>query len=234
MRPSERFLVQHEALTRRFFLQLGAGSAAALAIGSQRASGEAPSPALAEAINKLESFFTAPDAFQDVSRGDPIPHELPDDRKSAAGLTRDTWRLEIVADAEHPAAVRRPFSQADGTALDFAGLMKLAETRAVKFAKVMTCLNIGCPLGMGIWEGVPLRDLIWLTRPGDDVRRVFYYGFHNDKPEQMFRSSLSIGRVFEDPFDLPPVIACYKLNGQWLTSERGGTVRIVVPEANGT
>ncbi len=234
MRPSRRFLVQHEMLTRRYFLQLGAGgAAAALACGPQQASGESPSQALSDAINKLESFFTAPDAFQDVSRGDPLPHALPDDQKSAVGLTRDTWRLEIVADAEHPAAVRKPFSHADGTALDFSGLMKLAETHAVKFAKVMTCLNIGCPLGMGIWEGVPLRELIWLTRPGDDVRRVFYYGFHNDKPEQMFRSSLPIGRVFEDTFDLPPVIACYKLNGQWLTSERGGPVRIVVPEAYG-
>src|SRR5689334_24740256 len=25
--------------------------------------------------------------------------------------------------------------------------------------------------------------------------------------------------------DLPPVIVCYKLNGQWLDSERGGPVR---------
>jgi DMSO/TMAO reductase YedYZ molybdopterin-dependent catalytic subunit len=29
------------------------------------------------------------------------------------------------------------------------------------------------------------------------------------------------------------VILCYKLNGQWLTSERGGPVRIVVPEDYG-
>jgi hypothetical protein len=37
----------------------------------------------------------------------------------------------------------------------------------------------------------------------------------------------------EDPYDLPPVIVCYKLNGQWLTAERGGPVRMVVPEAYG-
>jgi DMSO/TMAO reductase YedYZ molybdopterin-dependent catalytic subunit len=98
---------------------------------------------------------------------------------------------------------------------------------------VMTCLNIGCPLGMGIWEGVPLRELVWMTRPRENLRRVFYYGYHNDDPKQMFRSSLAIGRVLEDPFDLPPVIVCYKLNGEWLTSERGGPVRIVVPEAYG-
>jgi DMSO/TMAO reductase YedYZ molybdopterin-dependent catalytic subunit len=49
----------------------------------------------------------------------------------------------------------------------------------------------------------------------------------------MFRSSLPIGRVLEDPYDLPPVILCYKLNGEWLSPERGGPVRMVVPEAYG-
>ena len=85
----------------------------------------------------------------------------------------------------------------------------------------MTCLNIGCPLGMGIWEGVPLRTLVWLTQPKENLRRVFYYGYHNDDPKQMFRSSLPVGRVLEDFDDLPPVIVCYKLNGEWLTPERG-------------
>ena len=80
---------------------------------------------------------------------------------------------------------------------------------------------------------MPLREVVWLTQPREDMRRVFYYGYHNDDPEQMFRSSLPIGRVLEDPYDLPPVILCYKLNGEWLDSERGGPVRVVVPEAYG-
>ena len=111
--------------------------------------------------------------------------------------------------------------------------MRLAETKAVRFAKVMTCLNLGCPLGTGIWEGVPLRDVLWLTQPVENLRRVFYYGYHNDEPSQMFRSSLPASRVLEDPFDLPPVILCYKLNGAWLSPQRGGPVRVVVPEAYG-
>jgi hypothetical protein len=97
----------------------------------------------------------------------------------------------------------------------------------------MTCLNIGCPLGTGIWEGVPLREVVWLTQPRENLRRVFYHGYHNDDPAQMFRSSLPVDRVLEDPFDLPPVILCYKLNGEWLSPERGGPVRVVVPEAYG-
>ena len=47
-----------------------------------------------------------------------------------------------------------------------------------------------------------------LTEPREDLRRVFYYGYHNDEPSQMFRSSLPIGRVLEDPPGWPPVIAC--------------------------
>jgi DMSO/TMAO reductase YedYZ molybdopterin-dependent catalytic subunit len=122
---------------------------------------------------------------------------------------------------------------ANKTAIDFAALLKLGEQHAVRFPKVMTCLNLGCPLGMGLWEGVPLREVVWLTKPRENLRRIFYYGYHNNDPTQMFRSSLPVGRVLEDPFDFPPVILCYKLNGDWLDAERGGPVRMVVPEAYG-
>ena len=33
------------------------------------------------------------------------------------------------------------------------------------------------------------------------ARRIFYYGYHNDDPQQMFRSSLPIDRVLEAPVD---------------------------------
>jgi hypothetical protein len=62
---------------------------------------------------------------------------------------------------------------------------------------------------------------------------VFYYGYHNDDPSQIFRSSLPIGRVLEDPPGVPPVIVCTRLNGKPLTPQRGGPVRIVVPETYG-
>lgn len=244
MQPAKKFLTAHARLTRRYFMRTGIGAAVSAplwssALLSRAAAGETPaddapiSAPLAEAIAKLETYFTRPADFQDVSRGKPIPHSLPEDKKREVGLTRDSWRLEVISDPEHPAAVRKPLTKADGSALDFEALMRLADKHAVRFAKVMTCLNIGCPLGMGIWEGVPLREVVWLTRPGDNVRRVFYYGYHNDDPQQIFQSSLPIGRVLEDPFDLPPVILCYKLNGEWLSPERGGPVRVVVPEAYG-
>ncbi len=217
--------------TRRHFLQAGA---ACMAAGESLSLAAEPlAPELTPVVAGLEPYFTPPAQFQDVSRGKPIPHTLSVEQKRAVGLTRSTWKLEVISDPEHPATLDRPLTKKDGTALDFRGLLELGARRAVRFPKIMTCLNLGCPLGMGIWEGVPLRDVIWLTRPRENLRRVFYYGFHNDDPSQMFQSSLPIGRVLEDPFDLPPVILCYKLNGRWLDSERGGPVRMLVPEGYG-
>jgi len=233
MKNANRFLFEHQHLTRRHFLRLGVTGAAAFGFCPLAGRAEALAPELAKATETLEPYFTPQEKFRDVSRGKPLPHALSDGKKRTVGLTRETWKLEVVSDPDNPAKLRRPLTKKDGTALDFPGLMKLAEKHAVRFAKTMTCLNIGCPLGTGIWEGVPLREVIWLTQPRENLRRVFYHGYHNDDPQQMFRSSLPIDRVLEDPFDLPPVILCYKLNGQWLDSERGGPVRVVVPEAYG-
>jgi DMSO/TMAO reductase YedYZ molybdopterin-dependent catalytic subunit len=233
MKNSERFLFEHQELSRRYFLRWGATSAATFAFWPLVTAADPPAPALAKALETLEPYFTPQEEFRDVSRGKPLPHSLSAEKKRAVGLTRETWRLEVISDPDHPAKIRSSLTKKDGTALDFAGLMKLAEKRSVRFAKTMTCLNIGCPLGTGVWEGVPLREIVWLTQPRENLRRLFYYGYHNDDPRQMFRSSLPIDRVLEDPFDLPPVILCYKLNGEWLDSERGGPVRVVAPEAYG-
>lgn len=232
-RPLQQFLDEHRELSRRWFLRAGAAGVAAVSCSPLLAIEPPAHPAMREALAKLESYMTKQDDFRDVSRGKPKPHSLSNQQMAEVGLTRDTWQLEVDVDADHPAKIGKPMTKKGGTALNFERLLELAKKHAVRFPKVMTCLNIGCPLGMGIWEGVPLREVLWQTRPRQDLRRVFYYGYHNDKPEQMFRSSLPVGRILEDPFDLPPVILCYKLNGQWLTPQRGGPVRVVVPEAYG-
>jgi DMSO/TMAO reductase YedYZ molybdopterin-dependent catalytic subunit len=232
MSEATDFLHEHNDLTRRFFLRCGATLAAGSTL-TARASAAEPPTELAPILAKLESYFTTQGKFGDVSRGKPLPHALPLEKKKEVGLTRETWKLEIISDPEHPAALGKQFTRKDDTALDFNALLKLGEKHAVRFTKVMTCLNLGCPLGMGIWEGVPLRVLVWLAQPKENLRRVFYYGYHNDDPKQMFRSSLPVGRILEDYDDLPPVIACYKLNGEWLTPERGAPVRVVAPEHYG-
>ena len=236
MNHDAHFLVEHRELSRRYFLGLGAAGGAALSLSPLLAlsaeENAADSPELAEAIKRL-TYLTPPNDFGTVERGNPLPYTLPPDKLSEVGLTRESWSLEVLPDLESKTKIERPFSKEAGTALDWAGLMKLAEKHAVRFLKVVTCNNIGGPLGMGLWEGVPLREVVWLTKPVENIRRVYYHGYHNDEPEQLFQSSLPIGRVLEDPPGEHPVILCYKLNGEWLSGKRGGPVRIIVPEAYG-
>jgi DMSO/TMAO reductase YedYZ molybdopterin-dependent catalytic subunit len=178
-------------------------------------------------------FLTPQDEFGVVERGNPLPYTLSPARRRAAGLQRESWRLEVVADPESNARIGLPLSEKLGTALDFDALLRLGELHGVQYMKALTCSNLGEPLGMGLWEGVPLRVLVWMTRPIENIRRVFYHGHDNDDPTQRFQSSLPIGRVLEDlPGELP-VILCYRLNGEFLTSKRGGPVRMIVPEAYG-
>jgi hypothetical protein len=219
--------------TRRFFLGLGAVGAAALA-NARLFAADDNDHALTNAVNELqEKYITPSDEFGTVERGDPLPYMLPAERLREVGLTRESWRLEVVADPDSNSQLERPLSSDQGTALDWNGLMKLAEKRAVRYLKVMTCNNGNSPLGMGLWEGVPLRDVIWLTRPKENIRHIFYYGFHNDDPRQMFQCWLPINRVLEDPPGELPVLLCYKLNGEWLSGKRGGPVRMLVPESYG-
>jgi DMSO/TMAO reductase YedYZ molybdopterin-dependent catalytic subunit len=240
---SDAFMEEHRRVARRYFIQAGVVGLSALELNARALSSwimaddkeRAPkkSPTTDKAGAQPDPYFTIASQFRDVSRGNPLPHALSEEKRRDVGLTRDTWSLEVMSDPEHPAKLGKQFKKADGTAIDFATLMKLSEKHTVRFAKVMTCLNLGCPLGMGLWEGVPLSEVVWMTQPTGDLRRVFYYGYHNDDPKQIFRSSLPIGRVLESPDGLPPVILCTKLNGEWLDQQRGGPVRIVVPETYG-
>ena len=179
------------------------------------------------------AFLTPQEEWGAVERGNPLPYTLPPDQRRSVGLERETWGLEIVADAETEAELAQPLTKAAGTAIDFPKLLRLGAQYGVRMLKGVTCNNIGEPLGMGLWEGVPLRVLVWMAQPVSNIRRVFYYGYHNDDPAQIFQSSLPLGRVLEEPPGELPVIVAYKLNGDFISGERGGPVRMVVPEAYG-
>ncbi len=97
----------------------------------------------------------------------------------------------------------------------------------------MQCNNIPVPLGQGLWEGVPLREVIRRVGKVGNVRRVYYWGFHNDDPAQLFQSSLAYNRVMETPPWEPPPLIAYRLNGAEIPPERGGPVRMIVPWAHG-
>ena len=221
------------AVNRRDFLQLGA-AVAGLAPLLARGAGPAININDSRTVAELTARYLTPQLeFNTVERGDPLPYALPLEKRREVGLERETWRLEVIADPQSNAVLEKPLTKEHGTAFNWDALMRLAEKKAVRCLKAITCNNLTAPLGMGLWEGVPLRDVLWLAQPRENIRHVFYYGYHNDDPKQMFQCWLPINRVLEDPPGELPVLVCYKLNGEWLAGERGGPVRMLVPEAYG-
>jgi DMSO/TMAO reductase YedYZ molybdopterin-dependent catalytic subunit len=220
------------ALSRREFVRTTALAASALATGGAAAAETATPPA-------PHPLLTAADDFYDVSRGTPKPHTLTGGALVQARLTPETWRLEIVADpftsevVKEPASAAKQLTLADGTALDLPALMALGQKHSVRYLKAMQCLNIAEPLGQGLWEGVPLREVLRLCGAMRNVRRLYYSGFHNNDPKQIFQSSLSYTEAMETAPGEPPVFLAYRLNGEPLSLERGGPVRLVVPWAHG-
>lgn len=218
---------EHVRYTRRYFSALlGAGSLAALA------------PGCAHRLNpaghaRTSDYLTAQEMFGTVERGRPLPYTLEPDALAEAGLTPETWTLEIVADRDDPAVMDNELSKANGNAFTYADLKRHARRNSVRFIKTLTCANGAKPLGTGLWEGVPLRDIIEHVGVRKNFRRMWYHGFHHRDPKQMFRSSLPADRLFEDPLETPPIILAYRLNGEPLSGKRGGPVRLIVPESYG-
>jgi DMSO/TMAO reductase YedYZ molybdopterin-dependent catalytic subunit len=206
----------NDKLGRRDLLRLGL---AGPLLGSLSAAAQDAAP------RPSRPYLTNPLKFGDVSRGKPNPKTLKGEALVKARLTPETWQLEIAADEkseiEHPQTV------------DYAALLKLGETRAIRYFKALQCNLIAVPLGQGLWEGVPLRDLLKLCGKINEVRRLYYWGFHNDDPKQLFQSSMAINQVLDTPpGEMPPIVG-YKLNGAPIPVERGGPVRMIVPWAHG-
>lgn len=222
-------LRQSSSLSRRQFIETAALCVAAG--GAVRSEVSTP---------KLNPILTPDLDFSDVSRGNPKPFTLKGEELINARLTPDTWRCEITADpfveephTKVPARLQKALTIADGTALDLPTLIELGKKHEVHFLKAMQCLNIETPLGQGVWTGVPLREVLRLCGKMSNVRRIYFYGYHNHDPKQIFKSSLSYTQCFETaPGDLPAFLA-YRLNGEPLSLLRGGPVRMVVPWSYG-
>jgi len=234
-----------EGFDRRRFLQsTSLTSAAALAIQSavQGADANSATPSIVERAspNAPHAFLTKADDFYLVARGEPKPHTLVDQALINARMTPESWRLEITADPyiEPPlitqsATIERSFTLSAGTAIDLPTLQEMGKKHAVKFIKMMQCLNLATPLGQGLWEGVPLRDVLRLCGKIQNVRRIYFWGFHNHDPKQIFKASVTYTQAMETaPGDLPVILA-YKLNGEPISPLRGGPVRMIIPWAHG-
>ena len=175
-----------DSIDRRQFL----GMAAASALAAERAghTAEAGAIALGEVdggravagARRANPFLTGARDFVDVSRGNPMPHTLKGEALAKARLTPETWRLEIVGDGS--SEVARPCRLEDGTALDLAALKELGKTHGVKFLKAMQCNNIPSPLGQGLWEGVPLREVLAPRRQGRERPPGLLLGLPQRRP----------------------------------------------------
>jgi len=219
-------------LTRRRFCRLGAGAAAAWGASPLAATDAPADPRLREAIAKLEYLTPLERAFI-LDKGKAGVAPLPPEKLGAIGLLPETWSLEVVPDPASNCNVERSFSRAAGSALRWGDLMSLAEKQAVRFLHVCTCTNGPDPYHMTLWEGVPLREVVWLTRPQANVRRVYYQSYH---PENLppFQASLPLGQILETPPGQMPVILAYKMDGRIIPASLGGPVRMLVPGSHGS
>jgi DMSO/TMAO reductase YedYZ molybdopterin-dependent catalytic subunit len=232
MKRIDQRVEEHSQLTRRYFLQLGSAAVAAWSISPLAAAEAGQDPQLQEAISKLE-YLTPMDRAFILDKGKAGVTKLPVEKLLQIGLTPETWSLEVIPDPASNSVVEHPLSHAQGNALNWQGLMNLAEKHAVRFMHVCNCTNGKDPFHMSLWEGVPLREIIGLTRLKDNVRRVYYQSFHAaDLPP--FQSSLALSQVLEEPPGQMPVILAYKMNGQVIPASHGGPARMIVPGSYGS
>jgi DMSO/TMAO reductase YedYZ molybdopterin-dependent catalytic subunit len=217
---------RHGEVDRRGFLGAAGVSLALAATGASTEAAPTTQPAAPP-----RPLLTEAADFGDVSRGNPRPSILRGEQLVQARLTPETWRLEIVSDGTTQLATPRTID--NHNAIDLATLQRLGQRHGRRFLKAMQCLNIAQPLGQGLWEGVPLRDLLKQVGRINNIRRLYYWGFHNNDPRQLFQSSLGYSQVMDAaPGELGPIVA-YRLNGSPISLERGGPVRMIVPWAHG-
>lgn len=200
-----------DAVTRRFFVGLGA---AGTTVWTAPLAPAGDTPAEPEYLTPLARI--KPDG-----RGNPRPCDFTPEQRRPAGLVPETWSLEVVADTESAPAP----DLARSLTLDWPGLMRLAAKNTVRYLHVGSCTNVPDPLHMCLWEGVPLRDVIWMARPKANVRRVWYRGPESEN----FHSSLPLDRVLEEAPGELPVILAFKMNDREIPGPLGGPVRLIAP-----
>ena len=221
-----------DELTRRRFLQAGAAAVVRVKAGSTGMPNARVSAQLEEATARLEYLTPLERAFI-LDKGKADVARLSNEQLRDIGLAPDTWSLDVLPDPASNSVVRRPLVRERGTALAWNQLMEMARTHAVRFLHVTACTNGTNPFHMTLWEGVPLREVLRLADPQENVRRVYYQSYHREGVAP-FQSSLALGQVLETaPGDMPPVLA-YKMNDRFIPASHGGPVRMIVPGAYGS
>jgi len=115
-----------------------------------------------------------------------------------------SWRLTIDGLVEAPAT------------LSFEQFLGLPQSEKVSDIHCVTQWS----LYDNRWKGVAARDLIALVRPKDEARHVIFHS-HDGYTTNVTR----------EVFEADDVIVAYEWEGQPLTREHGGPVRIVIPRS---
>ena len=127
-------------LTRRSFLHLGTAAAAAWSVAPLAVGEITTDTRLQEAASKLE-YLTPLDRAVILDKGKAGVTKLPPEQLRQLGLTPETWSLEVIPDPKSNSILDQPLSQAHGNALNWEGLMRLAEKHVVRFLHVCNCTN---------------------------------------------------------------------------------------------
>ena len=140
------------------------------------------------------------------ARQSPPPAHVEGDDRVKARLTSETWRLDTIADGG--CQIEKLCKLDDGTAIDFPTLLESEKKHGIKFLKAMECRGRALVQSQGLWEGVPLREVLRLVGKVDNVMRVYWSGFHNNDPKQLFQSSASYTQVVDSVPGEVPGLSC--------------------------
>lgn len=186
---------------RRAFLAAGAGAALALALGAALrrlyAVGTFAYDGRQYAGPKVQKITpVAPeDEFYQVSKN------LVDPK-----VVRDSWRLEIRGEVEHPLV----FTFAE-----------LAAMPAVEQETTLQCISYSVHNGLisnAVWKGVPLPALLAQAKPKGTPAAVLFHAA--DGYYETFR--------FEKALE-PTSLVAYEMNGQPLPHGHGFPLRLIIP-----
>ncbi len=172
---------------------------------------ETPLAALREAQTATESFYVR-------------------SHFATPAIAPGAWRLRLEG------LVKQPFELTEDElrslpARSVVATMECAGNDRIRFAPIPP----GEPWGLGAvstatWRGVSVRDLLEQARPGPSVLEIVFEGGDEgkpapDEPATRFARSLPLSQALH-----PDTLLAYEMNGEPLTAEHGGPVRLVVPD----
>ena len=97
--------MKSKSISRRDLFKLGTAGAAMLTSHAElQAAGKKAGPVCEEG----GCCITPSGDFYNVERGNPLPYKLPIEKQREIGMVRETWQLEVIADAASNAKIERP------------------------------------------------------------------------------------------------------------------------------